>query len=226
MMRLSNLPVQKIKMASSKRGINFGCGLSVGEGWLNYDASPTLRLQRLPFAGGLARKLVRPVGPAPAQYGDVVKGLPDQEATVDFVYCSHTLEHLALDDFRRSLKEVFRVLKPNGTFRGVLPDLQAEITRYLEDDAPTACSSFMEYTSLGQASRARGLRGMLQTVLGNSQHLWMWDYKGMERELQSAGFVDVRRASYGDSPFSEFGAVESRDRWEGCLGFECRKAAS
>jgi predicted SAM-dependent methyltransferase len=212
-------------MTTYKRRVNFGCGLSVGEGWLNYDASPTLRLQRLPLAGGMARKVTKPVFPSLAQYGDVVKGLPVQAETADLVYCSHTLEHLALDDFRRALGEVFRILKPGATFRGVLPDLEAEIARYLRDDASTACSSFMDYTGLGHASRPRGVRGVAQAVLGNSQHLWMWDYKGLETELRAAGFVHIRRAAYGDSPCPEFRAVESRDRWDGCLGFECSKAA-
>ncbi|HEX8242224.1 MAG TPA: hypothetical protein VF541_01965 [Longimicrobium sp.] len=46
-------------MASGTRasqGIHaqYGCGPCAPAGWRNFDASPTLRLQRLPAAGGAA----------------------------------------------------------------------------------------------------------------------------------------------------------------------------
>ncbi len=43
--------------------------------------------------------------------------LPDQ--SVDDIFSYHFLEHLTQFDFM--MKEVHRVLKPNGTFRGVVP---------------------------------------------------------------------------------------------------------
>ncbi|WPL19412.1 hypothetical protein Thiowin_04533 [Thiorhodovibrio winogradskyi] len=55
--------------------INFGCGLSVAPGWKNYDASPTLRLQRIPLLGRVAQSLIKPRFPTDAIYGDVVHGL-------------------------------------------------------------------------------------------------------------------------------------------------------
>ncbi|MCI5142460.1 MAG: methyltransferase type 11, partial [Candidatus Electrothrix sp. ATG1] len=36
-------------MAMEKQFIHYGCGLSAPESWLNFDASPTLRLQRIPL---------------------------------------------------------------------------------------------------------------------------------------------------------------------------------
>ena len=37
-------------------------------------------------------------------------GLPDQ--TWDFIICNHVLEHV--EDFRKALKELYRILKPGG----------------------------------------------------------------------------------------------------------------
>ncbi|WPL19413.1 hypothetical protein Thiowin_04534 [Thiorhodovibrio winogradskyi] len=51
----------------------------------------------------------------------------------------------------------------------------------------------------------------------------MWDYKGLSAELSQAGYVNIRRAMFGDSRYEEFKAVEEPGRWEGCLGFECEK---
>lgn len=138
------------------------------------------------------------------------------------MYCSHILEHLALQDCRRALAEVARILRPGAVFRGVLPDLETEAREYLNDAAEDACSRFMQRTYLGTAERRRGVQGLARGLLGNSQHLWMWDFKGLRAELQAAGFVDVRRATFGDSRHIEFQAVEDLERWEGALGFECR----
>jgi len=209
------------KYGISMQMINFGCGLSVAQGWKNFDASPTLRLQRLPIFGRVAQSLIKPNFPSEAMFGDIVRGLPVSGASVDRVYCSHVLEHLALDDFRKALAEVRRVLKPAGVFRGVLPDLEREARAYLADPGGDACSSFMRSTYLGVSARSRGLAGLARSFLGNSHHLWMWDYKGINAELANAGFVNIRRAEYRDSSHDEFKAVEDRDRWETSLGFEC-----
>jgi hypothetical protein len=83
----------------------------------------------------------------------------------------------------------------------------------------------MRETSLGLETRERGLMGMLSAWLGNSPHLWMWDFKSMLQALQDAGFVDIRRAAFGDAYDPIFTNVEQEVRWRGCLGFDCRKPA-
>jgi len=51
----------------------------------------------------------------------------------------------------------------------------------------------------------------------------MWDFNSMQRELEDVGFVEIRRAEFGDSRLAKFEDVEEKDRWENCLGVECRK---
>lgn len=64
----------------------------------------------------------------------------------------------------------------------------------------------------------------MQEWLGNSQHLWMWDYKSIAQELENAGFIDIRTAEFGDATDTLFTEVEDRGRWKNCLGVECKKA--
>ena len=202
--------------------IQYGCGLSAPAGWRNFDASPTLRLQRIPIVGWLiARHRVE--FPANVEFGDVTRGLPVADMTCDAVYCSHVLEHLSLEDARRALRETFRILKPGGTFRGVLPDLEIMIRQYVADPSSDAAIQFMRSTILGMGSRPRGIKGILADHFGNSRHLWMWDYKGLAHELSDAGFRDIRRARHGDNPSPRFIEIEDEDRWRDCLGFECRR---
>jgi predicted SAM-dependent methyltransferase len=206
----------------SSRYVQYGCGLSVAKGWRNFDGSPRLRIERTPVVG---RVLTRNkfLFPKEAEYGDIVQGLPVAPNGCKGVYCSHVLEHLCLADCQRALLNTKEILEPGGIFRMVIPDLEASIQRYLHTESAQAASNFMRETCLGHETRERGVMGMLSAWLGNSPHLWMWDFKAMNEALHEAGFVDIRRAEFGDSSDPMFTNVEQRVRWKGCLGFDCRK---
>jgi predicted SAM-dependent methyltransferase len=203
--------------------IQYGCGWCAPAKWRNFDASPTLRFERIPLLGKLYTKNQEPF-PKNVEYGDIVVGLPIPGASCRIVYCSHVLEHLALDDFRLALKNTYKILVSGGVFRFVIPDLEFTITNYISDSTHEAAINLMRSTLLGKEKRLRGLRGLMSLWLGNSQHLWMWDYKSIQFELQKVGFKDIRRANFGDSSYNNiFQDVESLERWENCLGVECKK---
>jgi hypothetical protein len=86
--------------------VQFGCGWDAPTNWLNYDASPTIRVEKIPIIGKLLSSTLKK-NPAPfpknVKYGNSVRGLPLKESSCDGVYCSHVLEHLALKDCRRAL---------------------------------------------------------------------------------------------------------------------------
>ena len=81
----------------------------------------------------------------------------------------------------------------------------------------------MKESMLGQMVRKQGLSAFLHEWLGNASHRWMWDYKGLVHELGQIGFVNIRRAEFGDSLEPRFSDVEEFYRWESCLGIECRR---
>ncbi len=204
--------------------VQYGCGLSVAKGWRNFDGSPRLRIERIPVLGRVVTRN-RFLFPEEAEFGDICKGLPLANGSCKGVYCSHVLEHLCLMDCRVALRHTLALLEPGGIFRLVIPDLEASIQHYLANPSPQAAGDFLRETSLGQETRQRGLKGMLSAWLGNSNHLWMWDFRSMEQALAEAGFVGIRQATYGDSEDPTFLTVEERVRWEEGIGFECRKPA-
>ena len=180
------------------RYVQFGCGMCAPETWLNFDAGPAFWLQsRLPFLTPLLVKKGFPPYPKNIEYGDVIKGLPVAPQSADAVYCSHVLEHMTLDEFRLALRNIFSYLRPGGTFRLVLPDLEQLIGLYTGDPTPAACSRFMQESWLGEMNSPRGLRSIPTAVFGRARHLWMWDYKGMEAELADAGFTEHPPRSNG-----------------------------
>jgi len=202
--------------------VQYGCGFSAPVSWRNFDGSPTLRFERFPLLGRLYTKNAQRF-PENVEYGDIVKGLPVADGSCQLVYSSHILEHLSLEDLRTALRNTYRMLVGGGTFRVVLPDLEYMIGAYLRDSSDTAAVTFVRETALGREQRRRTLPAFVAEWLGSGQHLWMWDFKSLRRELEDAGFVEIRRAQFGDAKDPAFADVEDPDRWRDCLGIECRK---
>ena len=203
--------------------MQFGCGFSAPQGWVNFDASPMLRLQRIPILGLILKRWNPPVFPPNADYGDIIRGLPVVPETCKGIYCSHVLEHLALKDFRLALENIFSYLMVGGIFRLVVPDLEHLARVYLESKEPTRSLEFMRRSHLGKENRPQKMIPILRQLFGNSQHLWMWDYRSLQLELTNAGFRKIRRAFFGDSEDKRFLEVEELHRWEDNLGIECSK---
>jgi SAM-dependent methyltransferase len=202
--------------------VQYGCGFSAAEGWLNFDASPTLWFERLPVIGRLYTKNAQRF-PDTVRYGDILRGLPLPDQSCRAIYCSHVLEHLSLDDLDVALRKTYALLQGGGTFRLVVPDLEQLARDYLASAEPLAGSQFVAGTGLGRASRPRGLRGAVIELLGNSAHLWMWDERSLSHKLQEHGFTGIRRATFGDSAEPAFAAVEDESRFRACLALQCTK---
>lgn len=205
--------------------IQFGCGLTAPEGWRNFDAGPAFWLQKyMPFTTPVLVKKGFPKYPIKnIIYADVIRGLPVRPLSASAVYCSHVLEHLPLDGFRATLRNVFTYLKPGGRFRLVLPDIEFLTKSYIADLSPDAAFRFLEQSHLGEKQVTSGLGAVSRVIFGRSKHMWMWDYKAMEKELTAAGFVDIRRAYFNDSEDARFKEVEELGRWENQLGVECKR---
>jgi predicted SAM-dependent methyltransferase len=102
--------------------LNVGCGSFFDTRWTNIDIYSS--------------------SPSVIQH-DITKGLPFPAASFDVVYHSHILEHLDKASGVFLLRECYRVLKPNGILRVVVPDLQFSCQLYLQsldqaltDDTP------------------------------------------------------------------------------------------
>lgn len=202
--------------------VQFGCGWSAPPTWRNFDASPTLRFERIPVLGQFYTKNATRF-PANVEFGDIVKGLPFDSNSCDAIFASHVLEHLALDDFRIALRSSFDLLKPGGVFRLVVPDLRVLAKTYLDSNEPMSAHEFMRKSYLGMESRPRGVFGLMKAWLGNNSHLWMWDFNSLQYELVNTGFIGIRLCAFGDSSDSLFKDVEDSDRFNNAVAVEAKK---
>lgn len=90
--------------------LNLGCGQRFNSNWVNIDFN-SKNEDVLGF--------------------DLNQGIPFDENQFNLVYHSHFLEHLYKKKALFLLKECFRVLKPNGIIRVVVPDLEQIARTYL-----------------------------------------------------------------------------------------------
>ena len=207
--------------------VHYGCGFCAPAQWVNFDASPTLRFERLPIIGRTYSRNARQF-PDNVRYGDITRRLPIPDSRCRGVYCSHVLEHLSLADFDKAIAETFRILEPDGIFRLVVPDLEIAARDYLQgvqDADPCSNSIFMRSTSLGVEKTSVNLRSLIFDWLGKSRHLWMWDYHSLRTKLIEHGFQEVRRAGFGDCEDRAFLAVEDIGRFDRACALQARKPA-
>jgi hypothetical protein len=207
---------------SNAEYVHIGCGLCAPLTWRNFDASPTLRLQRLPLAGQLFHGGRFPEFAPNVEYGDIIRGLPVRPDSCRAVYVSHVFNCFSLSEFRIAVRRIHRYLRTDGILRLVLPDMEAIARRYVESTEPDAVHTFLHRCGLGRKERPRRINEMLREWLG-SRPLWCWDFKGLHLELNQAGFRGVRRAAFNDSQEPLFKDVENPGQWGGHLGIECIK---
>ena len=215
--------------------VQYGCGLSNPSGWKNFDSTPTLFIRKIPLSVFIAKffyKLLKNSKPNfsltlnniifnKAIYGDITKKLPIQSETVDYLYASHVLEHLPFKEFRKALKESYRVLKKGGVFRVVVPNFYFFIQEYLDSTSKTKSIDFCLNTLLG----AEYFENIFNRMRGGSKHNIMFDYETLENELKNFKFSLIRKAKYNDSEFEVYKEIEDKDRWiyPENIGFECIK---
>lgn len=209
-----------------KKYVQYGCGLSAPEGWINFDSSPTLRIQRTPLIGTLLKGKLNTIFPPNVKYGDIIKGLPIESNSCDGIYCSHVLEHLSLSDFKLALKNTYSLLKPGGIFQIVMPDLEALIDSYIGNKVQKTTEAsiiFIRNSGMGSETRAKGFKALLELIYGNSRHLWLWDKQATVAELEKAGFKQIKQLEFHKNSDTMFDRVQDKDRFKSAIAFEMTK---
>jgi predicted SAM-dependent methyltransferase len=189
--------------------IHIGCEFKIGKNWKNYDISIVAQIEKIP----LLRKFIK-INPSPYPkeviYGDISRKPLCKNNEADNIYCSHALEHMTKQDMQKALKNIYFMLKPEGCFRLVVPDLETRAQKYLKNQDSDA---FIESIGFGRKKNDRSFKDFLRKLFGNSGHLWMYDNKSMQKYLDEAGFKNIRKSKIGDSGIKVFSEVEEKHRF-------------
>ncbi len=199
------MPVSSLKNSSTAEGpkLHLGCFDQATKGWVNTDITPHLWIARIP---GLARLVYR-MGKMTRRrleqhqrgvfknltYLNVTKRFPYKEATFDFVFSCHLLEHLYIPQAQTFIGEIFRVLKPGGICRIVVPDLDRIVAEYDPDQPELFLKRIFECDP-----RAK------------NTHHWHYNAKSLLRLLRDAGFHGAYQCAYRQGGCPDLELLDNR----------------
>ena len=208
--------------------LNLGCGPRPFKGWINIDKSWNTRLYKFPLLKKLIIKLLLSLRwvtkgalenvvdyphDLDIRRRDVTKGLPFDDMSVDYIYTSHLLEHLHKEDTMSVLKECYRVLKPGGILRVVVPDLKIYVKKYMnnegfspDDDIPAA-DTFMNSIMLQGIGEERPLFYKLMC----KRHQWMYDFESLAKRLYDCKFSEVKECKLGKGSLPDVKHLEQQE---------------
>lgn len=164
-----------VKNARGPLLVSAGAGRRELEGWLNTDVS---------WRGSL--------------YLDIAKPWPVPHVSVARIYADNVIEHFPLLVGRRILRYAFDALEAGGKIRLATPDVERTAQAYLHDPDLTA-RHLERHRRLGYDVHYPV--DLLRVTFSESGHHvgFCYDWHALSRELQLAGFVDVRRYAAGES---------------------------
>jgi predicted SAM-dependent methyltransferase len=119
---------------------------------------------------------------------DICQPLPFEDASLEWVYAEHLIEHVPLTDAIGWLTEVRRVLAPGGLFRVTTPDLRRYLESYGRADGMFASHRLrVAAARFGPRMPARDAF-MINQIFFLWGHHWVYDLDELRYALGRAGF--------------------------------------
>jgi predicted SAM-dependent methyltransferase len=171
------------------RRLQIGAGPNRLEGWLNSDKFPN------------SCKLV---------FLNATRPFPFDNATFDYIFSEHLIEHLTYDQGQLMLRECFRVLKPGGKIRIATPDLEALIGLW-SSKATDLQHRYIQWIVDRNLPEIGVYRKsfVINNAFRNWGHQFLYDRETLHMVLENAGFVEIARRDVGESDESVFRGIES-----------------
>lgn len=223
-------------------GLNLACGpnfsFSKGGQWINLDLEDMreyitfLKVQDMLTLAEGQRKLKKKLLEGYTIHfhqSDVLEGLKFDNTTVDYIFCSHFLEHLnPVYEANAFLRECHRVLMPGGLIRIAVPDLDIILKHYLKknmkffdktqprlymESSESMKLGYLLFGSMGEGSTRKNYEG----------HMMAYNFQSLKQLLEVNAFVDTRKMAFG---MSQSSIIEDTcfDTWpEGSIYVEATK---
>lgn len=187
--------------------VNLGSSLLVADGWVNIDCNLSALVAGWPRPAlrGAYRLARISAELSEAEYIDLLErhrfihynleyGIPLPDATVDYLFASHFLEHLSQRHGELLTHEAARVLRPGGVIRIAVPDLTACMVRDQTGDRGPALDAISDDRGLGHFAR----------------HRYMYDFPMLVDLLNRAGLGDVRRCEFREGRVPDIEVLDNR----------------
>lgn len=163
-------PDERAAEANGVYRMNWGCGSYVDAGWFNSDlkSDPGIDLSV-----------------------DIVAGLPLEDATFDHIVSVHALPMIPIPELLNVLGELRRVLRPGGTLRLCLPDLDKAIAAYQRNDR--------DYFHVPDEDESTVSGKMITQLLWYGWSTTLFTFEWTEDLLRRAGFATIARCDFGET---------------------------
>lgn len=124
---------EDVSVRVRQKRLNLGCGNHTPDHWINVDYSIGARCAKLPFFSPINRRLrlFNIDWRNDITVHDLRRRFPWKDNEIDAIYTSHTLQHFRRADAQEFVRECYRVLKPGGILRVIVPDLRRLVDAYL-----------------------------------------------------------------------------------------------
>lgn len=198
---------------------HLGCGTIFIPGYLNVGWWPHL-------AAGALYAAPNGVEGTVLLNHDLVGGIPAADASLDVVYHSHMLEHLSAAEGLAFTRECFRVLRPGGLLRVLVPDLELWARNYVYGNQ----FFFDEYRRGGLADDHETYPtngAVFMGMLHNHGHKMGYDFDTLKALLERCGLHRIRRTLVQQSDLPDIEVVEPYQALKvmETLAVECYKPA-
>lgn len=214
--------------------LHLGCGPFVEPTrWIDCDGSWNARVNSWPKPlASLLRKIAKKAGggqrplPGHIRYFDLRKRFPFVDGSVDAIYAAHVWEHLTLSVAKHATAECFRVLKPGGVLRLVVPNLRDAAENYLDSKDPEAALELNKKLYYRPLEECRSwIYGLYLALTDFHHHKFMYDPEQLTSLFIKSGFRDAGEKAFLQSKIEEIADVELETRIGRNKGFvvEARK---
>ena len=193
-----------------ERKLHVGCGHNLLDGWLNADVSPEYGC---------------------VLYLDATSPFPIADATFDYIYSEHVIQHFPFRLGQVMLSECCRILKPGGVLRLSTPNLMRLATLLTERQG----AAQTEYTRLVSEKYIPENTERLPAFVVNNffwdfTHQFVYDPESMQHAMKRAGFAAIEPVQIGVSADPNLADLEHHGRIVGdtinefeTMIFEARK---
>ncbi len=176
---------RKLAQELGLRGLQYGCGWNLREGWLNTDIVGLADAQGHRTAAG---HLARLDDLFYYLQHDAAQPFPFEDESFDWIYSEHLLEHLTLHEAVVWLKDTRRLLRPGGRLRLSTPDLRRYIQGYLDEQGRFFEEHRKRLKALGLKQIPQRRAWMVNQIFQNGGHRWIYDLDELTFVAHLAGF--------------------------------------